>query len=72
MKVSDLYAILAKMAPAEREATRVILSCDAEGNGFSLLHEAVDANGMNFPLDHATKDQQREVASGPVLVLWPM
>lgn len=72
MKAADLYAILAKMTPAEREATRVVLSHDAEGNGFSPLHNADIDHGGNFECDRITKSMRAEVASGPVLVLWPM
>ncbi len=72
MKASDLYDILVKMSRAEREATHVVLSCDAEGNGFSPLHAAEKANGCEFEYDRITKGLRAEVESGPVIVLWPV
>lgn len=73
MKASDLYEILEKMTSAERAASYVVLSCDAEGNGYSLLHEATRLRtGNGLDLSGALPAQRAAVASGPVIVLYPV
>lgn len=67
MTVAELIAELKKLPPA----ALVVMSRDAEGNGYSPLHAVDRGTADEFDIARVTNDERAALDHAPVVCFWP-